>query len=169
MKRLIIIVGSLLLLLLAVSLLLPTRVSVSKAIDISASGADIEPLLRDFSKWNTWYPPLVDRRLKMQTISDDSRSATLIQGGGRRLKLYRTVSDTGHIQIDFDTNSRTKLAYEFFWRTVPPGGIKLVLTVHTRLGGYPWERAKGIFVEKILGPQTEQILKKIKLAAEQNG
>lgn len=167
MKKLIVIVGSLVLLLMAASLLLPSMVTVSRSENIAANNEKISMLLGNFSQWNSWYPPLSGHRLTLQDFSNDSSEVTLVHPDGRRLQMIRTTSDTNRVVIQFDAGSDTKLTYDFLWRTIPPGKIQLILSIHTQLGWYPWERAKGLFVEKIMGPQTDEMIRQIKAVAEE--
>lgn len=130
--------------LLALSLLLPFHIRISRAININASQNKIYRELNDVSKWKKWNELLGNNGIKVKVISSSHDSVVLawkknsgeeIPGGFNLIELAR---DTTVVQWYFD--------FHLKW--------------------YPWEKFRSIIYDKQLGPPMEKSLDNLKNLVE---
>jgi hypothetical protein len=119
------------------SLMIPSTVRISRAINIESQKKDIYPLLADTSNWKTWND-LKNDRISIQLLSADSN---LIHSawtyGNRSLDGYyrlERIRDVTVVQWYFDV----------------------------KLKWYPWEKFGSITFEQQFGPAMESSLLKLK-------
>jgi hypothetical protein len=144
------------LLITGIGLFFPARVTISRAVDISASRSTVYPFLSDPSRWGQWFPgaanwPLVNignRAAGIGTpngnsllIKPQNDSTVLVQGlqaasidGDMGFKLIGSQADP-HVTVQWYMN------FYFDW--------------------YPWERFSSLLLEKKYGAYMEQGLKQL--------
>lgn len=136
----------------AISLLIPSHIRISKAINIGAPPDSIFYFIKDESKWPLWYPAFMktdSSRKKPQiqispTILSDSELVFQLQQEGKMpiingWKIYHHPS----------TNSLTLQWYSDF-----------------HLKWYPWQKFGSLFYENTYGVMMEQGLGHLKKLAE---
>jgi hypothetical protein len=150
------------------SLLLPSKVTVSKSVLINASQAKVDKEIQDFNNWKNWYPAFQNE--KMTVINNPAKpgfinsvSVTDTTGKISYFDLMPSGKDTINIMA---TQSSTEINYQFFLTPHMDGQTQVTWNINVLLGWYPWEKAKGIFLDKISGPQYEAALLNLKRAVE---
>ncbi len=150
------------------SFLLPSKVTVSKSVLINASQDKVEKEIEDFNNWKNWYPAFQNENVSV--ISNpikpgfiNSVSVTDTTGKISYFDLVSSGRDTINI---IATQSSTKINYQFILTPHIDGQTQITWNVNVLLGWYPWEKVKGIFLDKIAGPQYEVALLNLKKAAE---
>lgn len=130
--------------LLALSLLIPFHIRISRAININASQNKIYRELSDVSTWKKWNELLENNEIKVRVISS-SRDSVLVSWkksnneeipGG--FNIIEWVRDTTVVQWYFD--------FHLKW--------------------YPWEKFRSIIYDKQLGPPMEKSLDNLKNLVE---
>lgn len=120
-----------------ISLLIPSTVRISRAINIESEKKDIYPFLADTSRWKLWND-LVNDRISIQMVSADSN---LVHArwtyGGRSLNGYYRLERINEVTV-------------VNWYFDVP------------LKWYPWEKFASITFEKQFGPHMETSLVKLK-------
>lgn len=147
------------------SLLLPSNITVSKTMLINAKTEKVRPQIENFSNWKSWYPVMQKDNVNM--ITNGPSEITLRDETGKQISLKimpSTMSDTIHIEVR--SLSSTKIYYQFILRPQKDGNTQLTLNVNTRLKWYPWEKLKGIMLDKISGPEYELATRQLKAAVE---
>lgn len=120
-----------------ISLMIPSTVRTSRAINIEAGKNEIYPLLADTSNWHKWNE-LKNELIKVKTLASDS---TLIKSdwsyGTRTIHSFYRLERLGDITV-------VQWYFEF------------------PLKWYPWEKFGSITFEKQFGPPMEQSLINLK-------
>lgn len=141
------------------SFLFPSRIRISKAIDIYAAKGDLEDYLR---KPHTWYA---------------GADSSAVFGTERKIAIQRTVDGTS---IQPDTLPSAIIVEEALypdskrkgmgWNIIPHPGTPGMVTVQWymdfKLKWYPWEKFSGLLLEKRYGPVMEKGLENLKALLE---
>lgn len=135
-------------LLTAISLLIPSTVRISKAIDLQAPRETVLPLLTDTVQWRTWHPAYQNNRHQAATITFNILSDSLVAA---------TISSPGknslHNGWRFYTHGE-RSTYTLQWY------------IDFKLRWYPWEKFGSLFYEATYGRMIEQGLTNIKKQAQ---
>jgi len=150
-------------------LLLPSKVTISKSVLINATSTEVKREVLEFDHWKNWYPAFKNENV---SIKDNPASVKVIhsvslkdnKGKELRLDLIKSKADT--IEIHLESASSTKVNYQFIITHHGDGQTQLTWNVNTFMPWYPWEKIKGIFLDKVSGPQYEEALIKLKKSVE---
>jgi hypothetical protein len=141
-----------------VSLLFPSNVRISKAIDVRSSPDTLHAYLADPAKWQGWFPG-----------ADTLEPVSLMQ----KVIGYR-VNDQGAMiritgrndsAIQVTTSGRGVKDGIQGWNILPgavPGQTTVQWYMDFHLRWYPWEKFSSIMFEKRYGPMLEQGLERLK-------
>ena len=131
-------------LLTAISLLIPSRVRISKAIDLQAPRDSVRNLITDTVAWRAWHPAYLDNRPQAAAIAINTISDSLITA---------TISSPGKNSLfngwQFYTHGESS-TYTLQWY------------IDFQLRWYPWEKFGSLFYEATYGRMIEQGLSNIK-------
>jgi hypothetical protein len=146
-----------------ISLLMPSSVVVSRAVDINAPPDSVHHLVNDLSKWNLWLEnydsskATVNRNTQGKDVQlkMDNTTVTIIESSSQSVKTMWQVGDAAPLPAVFEfifheRSSTTTVHWQF----------------NQKLGWYPWEKFAGIFSEKALGPFMDNSLQRLKQSAE---
>ena len=151
------------LLLTAISLLLPSSITISRAIDINAPVSLVYGNINNLANWKKWYA---------NYDSSSTSSSTDISGKGASFRSGKTT-----IKID----SITPVQIKTLWKTgngdaMPSQfnfirqGESSVFTLQwqfiQKVKWYPWEKFASIVSDKTIGPFMEKSLENLKQLAE---
>ena len=149
-----IVIGILLLFIvsLGVSLLIPSEIKISKAIDIQAEKDSVYKLLVNKENWHLWNP-----------LFSDNNS-----GNNKRITVTPITLNDSILLFRFDQSGRKPVFNG--WHLYK--GVSNRLTVQWymdfTLKWYPWEKFKSLFFENTFGEIMEQGLKNLKTRVESN-
>ena len=146
-----------------VSLLLPSKVTVTKSVLINASIEKVQNQLIHFDQWKNWYPAFKDENV---TIIKNSNSVCLTNNRGKSVELTIIRSNPYAINVDVHSSSSRKVAYGFILTPKADNKIQLTWNINAQLGWYPWNRIWGIFLDKVSGSQYELALEDLKKVVE---
>lgn len=149
--------------------LLPSKVTVSKSVEINASHDAVKKEIVNFDEWKKWYPAFKDETvtvLKNPAGQKVLSSVTLKDKQGKTILLNLTDTSNNKISINVESASSTKVRYVFLLIPKQNNQIQLTWDVNIDLGWYPWKRIEGIFFDKFSGSQYESALGDLKTAAE---
>lgn len=142
------------------SLLFPSTVRISRALDIRIAPAELKARLADPAQWAAWYP--------------GADSAELIRENGR-IRGLRT-REGGELLLDRVTDSSIELRFAGAqrgrggWHLYPgqtPGLTTLQWFNDFHLRWYPWEKFSGMLLEGRYGPLMETGLDRLRRLVEQ--
>jgi hypothetical protein len=146
---------------LLISLLLPSHVRISRAIDINASGEKIYPLLSDIKQWEKWneYVRAYHNRIAETDMLKADEIAIFITGNKKSL-----------VTADWQQPSGTKFGSGFAIIGVNSTHSHASTTVQWyfdfHINWYPWEKFQSIVYDQQLGPVMEKSLTNLKRMAE---
>ncbi len=124
-----------------ISMFFPSRVRISRAIDINTDRKTIMLQLRDTANWMKWYPG-ADSALvlpRITAITDSSVSAETYMENGRKGVTGWNV-----------------------YVAALPRTVTVQWYMDFRLRWYPWEKFSGLLLEKRYGPVMERGLERMK-------
>ena len=140
-----------------ISLLFPSHVRISKAIDIQTRRDSLLMQIADATKWRNWYP------------GADTLPLLFIEGKVKGI-------ETGHNQglIIKEVNDSAVLTThpkrgESGWNFFPgrsPNSFTVQWYMDFKLRWYPWEKFSSLLLEKRYGPMMEQGLDRLKALLE---
>ena len=144
----------------AFAFLLPSQVMVTKSVVIKAPKEKISEQIDHFSNWQNWYPPMQDKSVRMDNKND--HSVLLKDSSGAQILLTMTKAGIDTTYISFESISSSDIRYEFLLKSPNADSTLVTLNVSTTLKWYPWQKLKGIFLDKITGPMYEETLGNLK-------
>lgn len=155
-KLFVISVVVLFLLLTAFSSLLPSKVRISRAIDISDSSKIIIGKIKDMKEWNNWNEYV--KMLKDKEVTTD----TILTN---ELSIAITNTDTARVSTTW--RQRNGKTFQGVFNLIPLGSQTTVQWYFDfSIKWYPWEKFGSIIYDKELGPQMEKSLLNLKQLIE---
>jgi hypothetical protein len=149
------------------SLLLPSKVTVAKSVLINAPKMRVHQQVDDFQNWKNWYPAFQGENIIINPPKPGIiKSVSLNDNKGKELQFDLIKSKADTLDINLKNQSSTKIDYQFILSTHSDGQTQITWNVNTTMKWYPWEKAKGIFLDKVSGPQYEAALTNLKKAVE---
>lgn len=131
-------------LLTAISLLIPSRVRISKAIDLQVPKDSVRSLITDTTAWRSWHPAYQNNRPQSAAITINTITDSLITA---------TISSPGKNSLlngwQFYTHGESS-TYTLQWY------------IDFKLRWYPWEKFGSLFYEATYGRMIEQGLSNLK-------
>ena len=149
-----------------VSLLLPSKVTITKSVLINAPIEKVQNQLIHFDQWKNWYPAFKNEDVSVIKDSSKPNSVILRSRDGKSIDLTIVQSMPNAISVDVHSSSSSKVAYEFILTPKINNEIQLTWNINTQLGWYPWNRIWGIFLDKVSGVQYESALADLKKTVE---
>lgn len=140
------------------SLMMPSTVIVSRAIDIHAPADSIKYYVADLNQWVHWVKGMNSKSVVIKS----SKEADL----GRQQLTIQNITDTSVVSI---WASPTSSVQESTIRFIPSKERSLTIVQWQfiqKLHWYPWEKFGSFMNDKILGPMMEQNLQNLKLLSE---
>ncbi|MEO6814876.1 MAG: hypothetical protein ABI172_13175 [Ginsengibacter sp.] len=152
-----------------VGLLLPSKVTITKSVLINATSDRIRSQILDFNNWKNWYPPLQNENVSVianPPKKNALRSVSVKDYKGEQVDFDLIYTSRDTLVVAVKSQSSTKLYYQFLLIPHLSGKMQLTLNVNTVFKWYPWEKIKGVFLDKISGPQYEAALSNLKKLVE---
>ena len=146
----------------AISLLLPSTINISKAIDINASLDSVYSNVNDVTKWRSWFANY-DSSYIIFTKRSTGKGASIIMN-----KTTITITESSPDKIRTLWLSGSKSLYgEFnFFKRNTSSQITVQWHFIQHVKWYPWEKFASIVSDKMVGPVMERSLDNLKKLAE---
>lgn len=145
-------------------LLLPSEVTITKSVLVKASPEKVSLQINDFSNWKNWYP--VMQKKKVNVVVNNSSTISLTDDAGKQISLHLIKNTHNELNVEVSSPSSVTVMYQFIVLPHTDGNTQLTLNVNTFFKWYPWEKMKGVLLDKISGPQYLSMLYSLKAAAE---
>jgi hypothetical protein len=140
------------------SLMMPSTVLVSRAIDINAPSDSIKSYVSDLNQWVYWVKGMNSKAVMIKS----AKEADL---GTQRLTI-QSVTDTSVVSI-WESKSASKQESTIRFIKAPERNLTIVQWQFVqKLRWYPWEKFGSFMNDKILGPMMEDNLIHLKQLAE---
>ena len=146
---------------LLISLLLPSHVRISRAIDISAPAEKIYPYLSDIPQWEKWneYVKSFHNRVAETDMMKADEIAIFITGNKKSLVTADWQQPSGRKFGSGFAIIGNNIAHSHALTTV-----QWYFDFHVRW--YPWEKFQSVIYDQQLGPLMEKSLANLKRVAE---
>lgn len=148
------------------SLLIPSRVRVSRATIIyDVTKANVLQQTAHVENWTNWHPVFKGDSAKL--TCPDTSNITIktcnIFHNGRVTQLSVTAVDTSSIKFDLRATGENNISNELVFTSLPEQhSVQVEWRAITKLKWYPWEKVYGIFIDKLTGSSYEQALDGLK-------
>jgi uncharacterized membrane protein len=141
------------LLLFGIGLLMPSRVVVSRAIDLPVAATKVLPLLQNIQQWPRWMQGLDSSTIKQ--VND-----SVYQLGNLRVNW---ITRTDSLMLsEWHSPKGTMQLSAMQLISIPQGqGCTVQWQFEQAVGWWPWERLGSMMNEKIMGPQLETNLQRL--------
>jgi hypothetical protein len=140
------------------SILMPSMVLVSRAVDISAPVDSIKYRVSDLNQWTNWINGMQSKTVSIKS----AREAQL----GSSTVIINTITDTT-VVTGWTSSTKSFQLSTIRFITRPNSTITTVQwQFEQHLNWYPWEKFGSFMNDKILGPMMEQNLLNLKHLAE---
>lgn len=153
-----------------ITLFLPSKVTVSRSIEINTSVADVGREIKDFNNWKNWYPAFMDKEISISIAGSQNVSpintATLRDKQGHEIMFHIVSNSMDSIIVELQPNNKKAIKYQFIISRHSAGYTQVVWNINTDLGWYPWERIQGILMDKVTGPGYAAALQNLKKVTE---
>lgn len=171
LKTFVFVVFMLFLMIWFISLFMPSKVMVTRAMVMHARETTIADAICDLKAWPKWNPVFANS-VKKTAVSADSRAvgATLSwQDAGSQYKFTtEEITPTG-ILLNLSTPGQKPTKHHIVILPLPEhNSYQVEWTALTQLGWWPWQKFAGIFEGNITGPGYEQALGALKKYVEEN-
>ena len=140
------------------SLIIPSTVRVSRAIDISAPKDSLVAQLADLRQWKQWNEMANSRELSNEQFQENA-----ITSEQMTITKKAQVGDT--LLTDWKQPNARVLNSGFTWYG-NDGQLVVQWYFDIKLRWYPWEKFGSIVFDKELGPPMEQSLEQLKKLCE---
>ena len=146
------------------SLLIPSRVMVSRGVVVNAAAPRLFAEITDLQNWKHWQPVFKVDSAKITFTGD---SACEWVSTGKKNKLLITARSANQITTSLLREGENEVINVI---TILPlsdsNQVQVEWKALTRLKWYPWEKFYGIFIEKLTGPGYEDALDSLKAYVE---
>ena len=135
----------------AISLLIPSDIRISKAINLHSQPDSIWPLIRNRDKWPQWHPAFINNAPQISSI----KSIVLHQDDS----LYE-------IKLQQDNKRPVVNGWRFY--NASQDSITLQWYMDFHMGPMPWQKLSSLFFENTYGMMMQEGLTNIKKKVEGN-
>ena len=123
------------------SLLIPSHVRISRAINIDGTREQIMPFVADTAKWRLWNELAIDSIEVKKLVSDTDQVSTSLHFKGRTINSSFSLAESANVTV-------VQWYFDF------------------RLKWYPWEKFGSIIYDDRMGPAMEKSLAQLKTLVE---
>ena len=148
------------------SLLIPSKVKVSRTTLINNTPAQkIFEQLSDLSQWKNWHPVFKSTNSELVVSKDSAtgKQVGTVNFDGKTAKIRLQEVDPTTIKFVLQSPGENDIQNEIILTPIPgQNNVEVEWRAINRLKWYPWEKFYGIFIDKLTGTSYEQALKGLK-------
>ncbi|UAY51439.1 SRPBCC family protein [Ferruginibacter albus] len=151
------------------SLLLPSQIKISRAVVINSSAYKIYPQVADLRNWKNWQPLFADSGSAI-TYSDSLNKNPFcdINSEGRQLHIQMLSNMPSAIQFLLQSKNEKDIFNEISITPINTNQTQVEWKTLVKLSWFPWDKFRGIFIDRIIGPGYEESLNNLKKITETN-
>lgn len=147
------------------SLLLPSKVVISNQVMVRAPVDKVKEEVAHFRNWKNWNGSFGDPEVDVVYLTDDS-SKVQLDDSKKSLVFDMHPPQKDTILVDVTGAGSTAMQYAFVFIERETIHSNLMLQVQIHLKWYPWEKVKGLFMQKMSDSYFESLVERIKISAE---
>lgn len=151
------------------SLLIPSRVMVSRGVVINAAAPKLFAEIADLHNWKHWQPVFKADAAKIDFTVDSAGTGNACEwvSNGKKNKLSITARSSNEISTSLLREGENEVINVISILPLSDSNqVQVEWKSLTRLKWYPWEKFYGIFIEKLTGPGYEDALNSLKAYVE---
>jgi hypothetical protein len=151
------------------SLLIPSRVIVSRGVVINKTASLVFAEISDLHNWKHWQPVFKADSAKINFIENNTGKVDSCEwvSNGKKNIIHITARAENQITAMLGREGENEVTNVISILPLPDSNrVQVEWKSLTKLKWYPWEKFYGIFVEKITGPGYEDALNSLKSYAE---
>jgi surface antigen len=171
LKKVLIILGSVVGLVLIIALFLPSKMKVERSIEIARPVEEVYPMVADFNnfaKWNSWSQMEPDAQTNISGTPMQPGHTWSWKGNKTGTGIMKIESAKANESLDVSLNFKEPMestAMSYYKFEPAPSGTKVTWGFEGE-AKYPHGRIFGLFIDQQLGSQFEQGLESLKKMAE---
>lgn len=142
------------------SLMIPSTVRISRAIDIAAPKDSVLAAVADMRQWKLW-------NVLVNNADSNNQQYTENMISGEQLKVTRNAQVGDTLFTEWQQRN-ARMLYSGFTLTGANNQLVLQWYFDIKLRWYPWEKFGSIVFDKQLGPPMEKSLANLKKLLEKN-
>jgi len=149
------------------SLLIPSRVRVSRAVLINNTTTNaVYQQIVNFDNWKKWHPIFTTDSAKIiwhpPTIVGKDSGCIILQRG-KEVKIQLISADSNSVKFLLQAEGENDIDNDIVISSLPgQASVQVEWRAITKLHWYPWEKFYGIFVDQLTGPGYEAALNGLK-------
>ncbi len=151
------------------SLLIPSKVTVSRGVEMNAGAKKIFTEISVLKNWKHWHPVFKNDSVNIIYGPDSTglNSYCEWETKGKKNKLVVTVQTENQITIALQREGENEVINTLsILPLAESNNVQVEWRALTRLKWYPWEKFYGIFIEKVTGQGYEDALNSLKTFVE---
>jgi hypothetical protein len=142
------------------SLMIPSTVRISRAVNISVTIDSLLPAITDLRQWRLW-----NEMVEGEDLTNKQFTENLITSDQQKVTRKALIGDT--LYTDWQQGN-ARVLHSGFTFTEANGQLVLQWYFDIKLNWYPWEKFGSIVFDKQLGPSMEKSLGNLKKLLEKN-
>jgi hypothetical protein len=150
-----------------ISLMIPSHIRISRAIDISSSRQKVFNAINDLKAWENWNQFTTNSSLINKAYSDPSSGDGALMSS-QQINIRITDSKQDSIKTEWDQLHAKHFKGVFNIMELRPGTITVQWYFDFYFRWYPWEKFTSLVYDKQLGPVMEESLTNLKHYTESN-
>lgn len=149
-----------------ISLLLPSRISVSKTVLVNAAHDKVTGMLLQIEDWKNWNPIMQDTMARYSMVSPQQIDWISADGVANTITLKQTAPDS--ISVLIRSNSKPVFSSGFTVVSHPQDSLltKIEWWMDEELRWYPWAKFYGLFSESFREAYLDNTLQGFKRYVE---
>ena len=151
----------------AISLMIPSHIRISRAVDISASRQKVFNAINDLKAWDSWNQFTANSSLTNKIFSNPSSGYAGVMKTDQ-LSIIISDSKPDSIKTSWDQLNAKHFDGGFNLFQLKPDIVTVQWYFDFHFKWYPWEKFTSLLYDKQLGPVMEESLTNLKHLAESN-
>jgi hypothetical protein len=132
----------------AISLLIPSHIRISKAIDIYGPKDAVLALISDTAKWKTWHPAFI--------VNDSTPKFP-------KVNITHKIESDSEVVMYLQQQGKPEVINGWkIYQTTPTGSLTLQWYMDFHLKWYPWKKFGSLFYENTYGAMMQSGLENIR-------
>lgn len=153
------------------SLLIPSRVRVSRAVLINNTTANaVYQQVALLDNWKKWHPVFrIDsaKLISKPPAGGSKDSSYIILQRGKEVNIQLISADSNSVKFLLHAAGENDIENDIVLKTLAPqNAVQVEWRAITKLHWYPWEKFYGIFIDKLTGAGYEAALNGLKESIE---
>jgi len=150
------------------SLLIPSQVVVTKGVVVNNTAKKVFDELTVLENWKHWLPLFKSDSVKLSFYGNGGlNEACEWESGGKMNQLRIDSITTDKVEIALRTEGESAVVNTIrIFPLADSNSVQVEWRAVTKLKWYPWEKFRGLFIEKMSGDTYDEALKSLKSYVE---